>query len=252
MKRNKRFLLTICLSILAFNTKAQNKTVAHEQQFWLAYFNQTRLSDKWGLWADFHLRTKEDLFTNFSTGIARLGLMYYINNNTKLSAGYAYVHNFPGDSHKNIARPEHRPWQQIQWHSNYPNIRLMQYLRLEERYRRKVLNNDELADGYNFNFRLRYNFFTQFPIGPRKFQPGSFSFIVNDELHINFGKEIVYNTFDQNRFFTGFQYQWGKHTHIQFGYMNQFVQLASGSSYRSIHAARVFVLQNLDLRKARG
>jgi hypothetical protein len=62
----------------------------------------------------------------------------------------------------------------------------------------------------------------------------------------------VYNTFDQNRFFTGFQYQWGKHTHIQFGYMNQFVQLASGSSYRSIHAARVFVLQNLDLRKARG
>ena len=37
--------------------------------------------------------------------------------------------------------------------------------------------------------------------------PHSFSFVVNDEVHINFGKEIVNNYFDQNRFFVGLKYQ---------------------------------------------
>ncbi|MBC7849299.1 MAG: DUF2490 domain-containing protein, partial [Chitinophagaceae bacterium] len=149
----------------------------------------------------------------------------------------------------NISQPEHRPWQQIQWHGHYPNIRMMHWVRLEERFRRKILNNDELADGYNYNSRIRYNFFLQIPLNKKKFTPGGFSFVVNDEVHLNFGDEIVYNTFDQNRFFAGFQYQLAKTTAVQFGYMNQFIQTAAGNAYRSNHVARVFLLQNLDLRK---
>ena len=80
-------------------------------------------------------------------------------------------------------------------------------------------------------------------------EPGSFSFIVNDEVHINFGKEIVNNYFDQNRFFLGFKYQFSKTTNIQAGYMNLFQQLPAGNSYKNINAARIFLFQNLDLRK---
>ena len=229
-----------------FSQLKQTETV---QQTWLAYFNQARLSNKWGAWADIHLRTKEDFVSDFSQSIIRIGLTYYIKDDTKLTAGYAYVSHYPAENHKNVTIPEHRPWQQLQWHTRSPKIRLMQWFRLEERFRRKVLNDDELAEGYSFNFRLRYNFFSMFPLSKKNFQPGSLSFVINDEVHINFGKQIVYNYFDQNRFFIGFAYHVNKHDNLQFGYMNVFQQMASGNKYRSNHAARVFYFHNLDLRK---
>ncbi len=228
---------------------AQTKNITDISQVWMAYFNQTRLSNKWGLWADFHLRTKEDIFNNFSSSIARLGLTYYLSDNTKLTAGYAYISHYPGDNHKNITQPEHRVWQQLQWHTKYPKIRLMQYLRLEERYRHNVLNDNTLADGYQFNWRLRYNFFFNAPLNKKAFAPGTLSFILNDEIHVNFGEKIVYNYFDQNRFFIGLGYHTNASDHLQFGYMNVFQQLAAGNSYKNIHALRLFYVHNLDLRK---
>ena len=218
------------------------------QQIWFAYFNQSRLSDRWGLWFDGHIRTKEDFVTDLSTTIARAGLTYYLNDNTKLTAGYAYVTHYPLNDQQTVSQPEHRPWQQVQWHTKYSEIRMMQYVRLEERYRRKIANADELAEGYNFNWRVRYNFFITAPLSKKAYAPGTLSFVFNDELHINAGKEIVYNYFDQNRLFVGFSFHTNQHDNIQFGYMNQFQQLASGNKYRSVHAARIYYLQNLDFR----
>lgn len=239
-------LVSFLLNQHVFSQTKQTETV---QQVWVAYNNQTRFSNKWGAWADIHLRTKEDLFSHLSSNIIRFGLTHYLNDDTKLTLGYAYISHFPQDNHASITRPEHRPWQQLQWHSKYSRLRLMQWIRLEERYRRKVLDDDELAEGYNFNFRARYNIFFAAPLGKNRFQPRSLAFVVNDELHINFGKQIVYNYFDQNRFFVGFAYQVNKTDNLQVGYLNVFQQLAAGNKYRSIHAARVFFFHNLDLRK---
>jgi hypothetical protein len=246
---SRKLFLAVSFFLTTTFVDAQTKQTTHVQQVWTAYFNQTRFSNKWGAWADLHLRTKEDFFTNFSQSIIRLGLTYYLNDDAKVTAGYAWVNHFPADNHRNISQPEHRPWQQLQWHSRNPKLRLMQWFRLEERYRRKILNNDQLASGYNFNFRLRYNFFSQFPLSKKRFQPNTLSFVVNDEVHINFGKQIVNNYFDQNRFFLGFAYHINKTDNVQFGYMNLFQQLAAGNQYRSIHAARVFYFHNLDLRE---
>ena len=243
--------LIIFLFILSLNSNlfSQTKQTETIQQAWFGYFNQTRFSNKWGTWTDIHLRTKEDFISDLSQSILRLGLTYYLNDDTKLTAGYAYVSHYPAEGHKNVTMPEHRPWQQLQWHTRNPKLRLMQWFRLEERFRRKILNDDELAEGYNFNFRIRYNFFSMFPLSKNKFQPKTLSFVVNDEVHINFGKEIVYNYFDQNRFFLGFAYHINKHDNLQVGYMNVFQQLAAGNKYRSNHVARVFYFHNLDLRK---
>ena len=125
----------------------------------------------------------------------------------------------------------------------------MQWIRIEERYRRKILNDSTLADGYNFNFRIRYNIFYEVPLSSKGFTRKSLAFVVNDEVFINFGKEIVYNYFDQNRFFVGLKYQTNKQDNFQLGYMNLFQQLASGNKYKDIHAARVFYFHNLNLRK---
>ncbi|HYE55231.1 MAG TPA: DUF2490 domain-containing protein [Chitinophagaceae bacterium] len=242
----KGFILLVASFLVKHAVFAQKQTT-HVQQVWLAYFNQTRFSDKWGLWADVHLRTKEDFAEDLSTFIGRVGIMYYINDNAKLTAGYGYVNHFPAGA-TTISQPEHRPWQQFQWHTKYPKARLMQYIRLEERFRRKIENN-ELADGHLFNYRLRYNIFYNVPLSKNAFAPRTLSFIANDELHINFGKEIVYNYFDQNRFFIGLGYHLNARDQLQFGYMNLFQQLGSGNQYRNIHAVRVYFAHNLDVRK---
>ena len=127
----------------------------------------------------------------------------------------------------------------------------MQWIRLEERWRHKIQGQETLADGYNFNWRIRYNFFYQVPLSKKGFAPNTFSFVANDEIHVNFGKQIVYNYFDQNRFFLGFAYQTNAHDNLQVGYMNIFQQLAAGNQYKSTHAIRVFYFHSLDLRGKR-
>ncbi|MBO9632565.1 MAG: DUF2490 domain-containing protein [Chitinophagaceae bacterium] len=244
------FLSTLFVVALTPYVHAQTKIKTSENQLWFAYMNQTRLSNKFGFWAEAQLRTKEDFFSNFSTGIARVGLTYYVNDNTKITAGYAYVHSFPNIGNKNVSVPEHRPWQQIQWHTKYGNkLRVMQYGRLEERYRRKVLNDDKLDDGYHFNWRARYSFLLQGAIGAKPFEPGTISWILNDEIMVNFGEQIVNNYFDQNRFFAGFAYHVNKSGQLHFGYLNQFIQQPSGNSYRTNHVVRFAYFHNLDLRK---
>jgi hypothetical protein len=228
--------------------RAQRNT-AYYNQVWLGYFNQTRVSRHWGAWTDLHLRTREYFFTAFYQSIARAGITYFVNDNTRLTAGYAYVTTYKGDSHPFVAQPEHRPWQQVQWLNRYPRLRLMQWFRLEEKFRRRVVNGSELASGYNFNYKIRYNFFLQAPLSRKAFAPNTLSFVVNNEVHVNFGKQVVYNVFDQNRFFLGFAWHTSKTNNLQFGYMNLFQQLPAGNQYKMIHAARVFYFHNLDLRK---
>jgi hypothetical protein len=236
-------------AVLCSSAIYAQKNTAHVQQIWLGYFNQTRFSDRWGMWADFHLRTREDFFNELSTGIARIGLTYYANDHLKLTAGYAFVNHFPAENHSGISQPEHRPWQQVQWHVNSKRSRITQLLRLEERYRRKIKNSEELGEGYNFNYRLRYNFSLMLPLSKNAFAPNTLTLALNDEIHVNMGKEIVYNYFDQNRFFIGFVYHVTAKGNIQFGYMNVFQQQAAGNRYRSLHVPRIFYLHNLDLRK---
>lgn len=225
------------------------KSTNHVNQIWVAYFNQTRFDEKWGLWADIQLRTKEEFVNNLSQSVARVGLTHYLNDNTKLSFGYAFFNHFPADNHANISQPEHRIWQQVQWHSRYPRLRLMQWIRLEERFRHKIANNDYLAEGYNYNWKLRYNISFSVPLSKRAFQSHTFSLVLNDEVHVNFGKEIVYNYFDQHRIFAGVTYHANAHDNLQLGYMNLFQQLASGNNYKNIHAARISYFHNVDLRK---
>jgi hypothetical protein len=248
-KANRIALSLLLASAVTTSTvqtaKAQVKQTKVEKQVWTGYFNQTRLSKKWGLWFDMHLRTKDDFFKGLGQFIIRPGITYYLNDDAKLTAGYAFINHFPSEGHKEISQPEHRPWQQLQWHTRFPRLKLMQWFRLEQRFRRRIKSDEELGEGYDFNWRLRYNILAQFPLSSRRFEPGTFSLVASNEVFVNFGRQITYNYYDQNRFFTGFHYHVNKHDNFQIGYMNIFQQLAAGNRYRSVHAIRVFYFHNL-------
>ncbi len=244
----RKFTVTAALFFFFHCSYAQKQTETINR-IWAGYFNQTRFTDKWGIWAEAQVRTKENFVDNLAQSMVRVGLTFYLADATKFTVGYAYVNDFPGDNHKNISAPEHRPWQQIQWHTKYGRKKMMQWIRLEERYRHKIKNDNELADGYNFNWRIRYNLWYEIPFYKSGTDLNSWSFIVNNEVHVNFGKQIVNNYFDQNRFFLGLKYQSGLHSNLQFGYMNLFQQTAAGNRYRNFNVLRLFYFQNFDLRK---
>jgi hypothetical protein len=105
------FRLSVIFLLMLVSTigSAQTKHTEYFQQVWLGYFNQTRFSNKFGMWTDLHLRTKDDFFEELSQTIIRLGLTYYLNDDVKLTAGYAYVTHYPADNHENVSVPEHRP-----------------------------------------------------------------------------------------------------------------------------------------------
>jgi hypothetical protein len=108
---------------------------------------------------------------------------------------------------------------------------------------------DKLGEGYNFNFRLRYYFSLATPLSQKAFAPKTVSLVFNDEAMLNFGKEILTNTFDQNRLFGGFNYHLSQSSSIQAGYMYIFQQLGTGAQYRNNHTIRINFLHNPDLRK---
>jgi hypothetical protein len=126
----------------------------------------------------------------------------------------------------------------------------MQWVRLEGRWRQKIKNDDELAEGFNFNWRIRYNFALFVPLTKKGLGAQGLQFLVNDELMVNFGENIVYNYFDQNRLFLGLAYQVTGHSQLQLGYLNVFQQLAAGNRFREQHVIRLFYFHNFDFRKS--
>ena len=225
------------------------KSTESLSQLWLGYHNQARFSHRLGTWFDFQLRTKDDFYKEWSQNITRVGLVYFVSNSTKLTAGYAYVNNYFGQ-YKNLPAPEHRGWQQIQWDTKYRNKTMIQRLRFEQRFRHKTLKDSALMRGYNFNYKLRYSLGFELPINHKiPIDPGAISFIASDEVHINFGKQVVNNYFDQNRFIVGLKFQTTATDNLQVAYMNLFQQLSAGNKYKDIHAVRFFYFQNFDLRK---
>ncbi len=227
-------------------SQSTGKTIHTREQVWFGYFNQTRITNKVGLWLDVHYRLTDNFIERPFQFIVRPALNFYIKENVRLQTGYAFVSHFPAKGFE-TTRPEHRGWQQIWWNQKYNGFTTMQWLRLEERFNHKITN-DALQPGYNFNYRLRYNFSLFIPLKGKELVPKTPFIAFIDEVFLNFGEKVVYNTFDQNRLFIGVGYQITSHMNIQTGYMNVFQQEASGNSYWCTHALRLFLFQTLDLR----
>ncbi|MBY0425094.1 MAG: DUF2490 domain-containing protein [Cytophagales bacterium] len=222
------------------------KEVTTAEQSWIGYFNQARFSKRWGLATDVHYRRTGEFIQQNSFIFVRTGVTYYVTDDIRLLAGYAYLYLFGNNGITD--RPEHRPWQQIWWKNTYPWFQSTQWIRLEQRFRQKIVNN-ELTEGYNFNYRIRYNMSIFIPLIGHKMAPKTPFFAIQDEIFLNFGQEIVYNYFDNNRFFVGLGYQFSKNLNAQLGYMNVFQQLSNGYQFNNAHVIRLYIYHNIDFRK---
>jgi hypothetical protein len=135
---------------------------------------------------------------------------------------------------------------QLNTSNNYS--KWLQWLRVEERFKETI--QDHTATGnFDETTRLRYYVLAQFPLSKHKYEKGSFSFVTSEELYLNFGKNIVYNTFDQNRFFLGFYYYMNKDNILQLGYTNLYQKYNAPDKYLKSDVLRVSVFNTIDFRK---
>lgn len=222
------------------------KEIHHREQLWFGYFNQTRVTNKFGLWLDVHYRQTDNFIERPFQFLFRPAVTYFIKDNLRFNVGYAFVNHFPAEGNE-TSRPEHRAWQQIWWNQKYSGLTTTQWLRFEQRFNRKIAN-DQLEEGYNFNYRLRYNLSFFIPLNRKEIIAKTPFVAIANEVFLNFGEKIVYNTFDQNRFFAGVGYQFTSHLNAQLGWMNVFQQESAGEKYISTNAIRLFFFHSLDLR----
>ncbi|MGZ5246997.1 MAG: DUF2490 domain-containing protein [Flavitalea sp.] len=242
-----KYFLTILFLFLGAASFAQ-KQYTYNDQVWLSYFNQSRVNDKWSLWFDASIRTRNQLVHQFSQGIVRVGGTWIANENWRFTAGYAYMHHFANSAHPLADRPEHRPFEMIQWQKQLIKWRIVQSARLEQRFRHRIENGD-IGDGYNFNHRARYGIVVSRAFSKNAFEPNTISLQGGGELFGNFGKEVLYNHFDQLRLHAGLNYHVNSYTSLLLGYLYQYQKFSNGRGFNKLNGIRVTITQQMDWRK---
>lgn len=228
---------------LTFGQGADKKEVNQQMQTWVSLNTVTKFSDKWGVAADAHIR-ENGFFESNNFYFLRGGLVYIPNKSVALTAGYAHMWLAPTKEGWSTYADENRIYQQIQLITKIGNVSVLQRLRNEQRWQEKMANDQPTGEN-RFTNRIRYLASFTIPIFSDKKMP---SLVLADELLIHFGKEVIYNTFDQNRLFIGIRQNISPQLSYDFGYMNVYQQKYTGYQYDMNHTLRLFFYLNSTLK----
>jgi opacity protein-like surface antigen len=237
-----------CLLLVCFASRAQTeKNVDHQSLLWTRYYNQLTLTNKWSLHTEFDNRvflkpTEENLY------VLRLQGRYKINPEFEVGGGFAYfsVTTQNPDVTYDFNVPEYRTQQDISWKQDLGSIILNQRFQVEERFIHNA-NKEGLLPGTTFYWRFRYRLQGEYSCWKKENQ--YLKAIVYDELMINGGKNVVKNTFDQNRIYAALQYGVNKNIALELGYLNSFQQRASGVDYFDRDIIRFTFYHKINLHK---
>ncbi len=223
----------------------KNKEVVEDEQMWVGYINQTRITKSFGWWNDVHIRSKENFGAAMNNFLIRTGPQFYVKDHFRPSLTYTFLYNFENDDRK-TAFCEHRMAQQFWFGHNHDKIRITHLFRNENRWIQKV-KDGKAENDFIFRDRVRYNVLANISLSKKGFEPGSILAVLNNELMLNIHAEDNFYVYDQNRFFAGLGVVVSKQSLFHLGYMNLFQQKTD--SYELAHAVRFFFFQNIDLRR---
>ncbi|SMO73260.1 DUF2490 domain-containing protein [Solitalea koreensis] len=237
-------ILMLCLPVLVFAQSASEKEINHQSQVWVSINNTFRINEHWGALADFHIR-RNDFLADPSFYFIRGAANYWIKDNITAALGYGHMWLAPTQEDWHTFANENRIYQQFQVNSKFGRSFILQRLRNEQRWQQKIVD-DQRTDDYKFTDRVRYLFSYTYTIFQNKYLP---SLVVADEILIQFGKEVVYNAFEQNRIFFGVKQNIRSSLSFDFGYMNVYQQKSSGYQYDMNHTLRLFFYYNAGWRR---
>ncbi|WP_189337161.1 DUF2490 domain-containing protein [Flavobacterium laiguense] len=237
--KNISKILVLVFPFLVLGQTAQTKEVNQQVQTWVSLNTVTKFSDHWGIVADVHVR-ENGFFESNNFYFLRGGVTYIPNSSVSLTGGYAHMWLAPTKEGWSTYADENRIYQQAQLNTKVGKVSVLQRIRNEQRWQEKMAN-DEPTGELRFTDRVRYLASFNIPIFNKKNWP---LLVVSDEILIHFGKEVVYNTFDQNRLFVGIRQNINPKLSFDLGYMNVYQQKYSGYQYDMNHTIRLFFYLN--------
>jgi len=227
---------------LGQTTKETNEQV----QLWVSLNSTLRVSDRWGIVGDFHIR-RNDFVEDPSFYFLRVGAHRFVTESLAVTVGYAHNWVAPAQEGGHTWTDENRIYQQVQYGGAVGKVRVIHRLRNEQRWQEEV-RNDTLTGRTNFSDRIRYLASFTIPLSERPSVP---SFVLSNEIAIQFGLAIVANTFDQDRLFAGIKKALSRDWSFDFGYMLVYQQKSTGYQYDLNHTVRCFFYWSPDFRKAK-
>ncbi|QCR22569.1 DUF2490 domain-containing protein [Pontibacter sp. SGAir0037] len=240
--------LIICVVVMfVFSSLVQaQKNVVRQDLFWVRYQNQLSLNPKWLLQSEIDNRmfvfpVKEHHL------VMRSQIRYTISPLLTAGGGITYALQHPQDPQAEIdlVIPELRGQQDITLKQTFGKLIMNHRYMVEQRFIRKVEDN-KLADGYNFNYRLRYRLQGEIPV--LKSESHELRLVVHDEVMLNAGKSVTQNVFDQNRIYAGLQYGITPALAVELGYMNWYQQRASGKDFFNRDITRLSIFHKINLQ----
>ena len=245
MKSHLLKLLLLLFSVVLSAQTIKEKEINEQFQTWVSLNTVTKFSEHWGVAADVHLRTN-DFFQDNNFFFLRGGIAYIPNSKFSFTGGYAHMWLAPRNPTWSTFSDENRIYQQVQMITKQGKVALLQRLRNEQRWQEIIVNDVETGKN-RFSNRVRYLISATIPVFKKKSAP---SLVISDELLVQFGKDIVNNTFDQNRLFIGIKQTINPKLSFDFGYMNVYQQKSTGYQYDMNHTLRLFFYMSSSIAHA--
>ena len=239
------FLIFLFIQASAISQQEIDSQTFEQAQFWTSINSTARISKRWGMIADIHIRRTNSISDpNFY--FLRLGAAYWLNDQISFAGGTAALWRATEtDSGREYAL-ERRIYQQALWRAVIGKITFLQRVRVEQRWQEVLDTNSGSVDRVRFSTRFRFLISAAVQVfeNPKLPRP-----VLSNEILFHAGKEIVYNTFDQNRLFIGFNQRIGKNLMVDYGYMMVYQQRYTGNQYDLNHIFRLFLYYSPDFRK---
>lgn len=240
----QKVIITVFFTALFLSpaTAQTARQVNRQSQSWFSVNITAHINDHWSILADAHIRRNHFMADN-SFEFIRTGIQYHIDKNLSFAAGYGHMWIHPSTAGWKTVSNENRIYQQAILLSKFHNISIMQRLRNEQRWQQKIAA-DKFTGDLRFTNRLRYLLSLTIPVFKNDKLP---ALCFADEVALHAGKEVVYNTFDQNRLFIGIREKISGHLSFDTGYMVVYQQKYSGYQYDLNNTFRLFFYYTPDL-----
>lgn len=210
------------------------KNVTHQNVLWYALFTTIDINKKWYFQHEFQERHFIRPFKQHQFVVRSHIHRFLGDSGWEVSAGMCLFLQSSNDPTvpTSLTIPELRPHVEFAYAQKLPLISFDHRYRVEARFFHNTNSTKtELEDGYTFgNYRFRYRI--QATMRLLKITGNNYLKVkVSNEIHINAGRNITKNVFDQNRVFAGISLDLSPSTILEVGYMNWFQQKNNGNFY---------------------
>ncbi len=234
MKKRIVFLFLLSSSIMF-----GQHTIKHSNSLWFSDFTKVNFKKNWSFYVDFGLRGSE-WAGKWSQQLVRPGISYSVNDKVTITGGLAYFKHFSGVSFKE----ELRGWEQLLITNAFKRIKINHRLRVEQRSIQSTIEGDKLNSYIN---RYRYMLQFQIPVNRNSLVDKTWFVAISDEIMFNSGKDIVYNSFDQNRASIGIGYKWNEMLSAILSYTNIFLVKNRKDSFEQTNVINLSLFHNIHI-----